>query len=81
MTKFLVLLGVIAIACMCFGGDAVAAKKKKGWKRPYTTHGYQGGVATQPSNNPFADPIGLGVPPAVSTDPRRNTGRTNAPRR
>jgi hypothetical protein len=36
-------------------------------------------VATQPSNNPFKDPIGQGVPPAVSVNPNQNTNRTNVP--
>ncbi|RTM13353.1 MAG: hypothetical protein EKK33_11820 [Bradyrhizobiaceae bacterium] len=45
--------------------------------------GYSGprsAVATQPSNNPFANPIGQGVPPAVSADSRLNSSRTTAPR-
>jgi hypothetical protein len=37
-------------------------------------------VATQPSNNPFYNPIGQGVPPAVSADSNRNSNRTNVPR-
>lgn len=40
-------------------------------------------VATQPSNNPFQNPIGQGVPPAVSANPNlnnNNTGLTNPPR-
>ena len=36
-------------------------------------------VATQPSNNPFKDPIGQGVPPAVSVNPNQNSNRTNVP--
>jgi hypothetical protein len=34
-------------------------------------------VATRPSNNPFQNPIGQGVPPAVSTNPNLNSNRTN----
>jgi hypothetical protein len=37
-------------------------------------------VATQPSNNPFQNPIGQGVPPAASADSRRNSNITNVPR-
>jgi hypothetical protein len=37
-------------------------------------------VATQPSNNPFYNPIGQGVPPAVSANSNRNSNRTNVPR-
>ena len=33
-------------------------------------------VATQPSNNPFQNPIGQGVPPAVSANPSNNSNRT-----
>jgi hypothetical protein len=36
-------------------------------------------VATQPSNNPFQNPIGQGVPPAASTNPYLNSNRTNVP--
>ncbi|MEK9281699.1 MULTISPECIES: hypothetical protein [unclassified Bradyrhizobium] len=34
-------------------------------------------VATRPSNNPFQNPIGQGVPPAVSANPNLNSNRTN----
>lgn len=37
-------------------------------------------VATQPSNNPFSNPIGQGVPPAASANPALNSNRTNVPR-
>lgn len=37
-------------------------------------------VATQPSNSPFQNPIGQGVPPAVSANPNLNSTRTNPPR-
>jgi hypothetical protein len=39
-------------------------------------------VATQPSNNPFQNPISQGVPPAVSANPNinNNSGLTNPPR-
>ena len=33
-------------------------------------------VATQPSNNPFQNPIGQGVPPAASANPSLNSGQT-----
>jgi hypothetical protein len=36
-------------------------------------------VATQPSNNPFRDPIGQGVPPAPSANSYQNSNRTNVP--
>ena len=33
-------------------------------------------VATQPSNNPFQNPISQGVPPAASANPNQNVNRT-----
>jgi hypothetical protein len=33
-------------------------------------------VATQPSNNPFQNPIGQGVPPAASANGNLNSGQT-----
>ncbi|MBH5368976.1 hypothetical protein [Bradyrhizobium glycinis] len=45
----------------------------------YTT-GSRSPVATQPSNNPFKNPIGQGVPPAPSANPNLNSNRTNPPR-
>jgi hypothetical protein len=38
-------------------------------------------VATQPSNNPFQNPIGQSLPPAVSTNSNLNNNRTNVPLR
>jgi hypothetical protein len=34
-------------------------------------------VATQPSNDPFHNPIGQGVPPAASSNSNQNGNRTN----
>jgi hypothetical protein len=45
----------------------------------YTT-GSRRPVATQPSNNPFHNPIGQGVPPAASANSNLNSNRTNVPR-
>lgn len=45
----------------------------------YTT-GSRAPVATQPSNNPFRNPIGQGVPPAASANPNLNSNRTNIAR-
>ena len=41
------------------------------------TTGSHSAVATRPSNNPFRNPIGQGVPPAVSANPNLNSNRTN----
>lgn len=45
----------------------------------YTT-GSRTPVATQPSHNPFQNPIGQGVPPAASANPNLNSNRTNVAR-
>jgi hypothetical protein len=37
-------------------------------------------VATQPSNDPFHNPIGQGVPPATSANSNQNGNITNVPR-
>jgi hypothetical protein len=56
----------------------------KGRAQSYTSQNYARGsrspVATQPSNNPFQNPIGQGVPPAASANPALNSNRTFAPR-
>lgn len=44
---------------------------------PNATTGPRYPVATRPSNNPFQNPIGQGVPPAVSANPSLNSNRTN----
>jgi hypothetical protein len=41
------------------------------------TTGQRRPVATRPSNTPFQNPIGQGVPPAVSANPNLNSSRTN----
>lgn len=45
--------------------------------RQNVTTGSRNPVATQPSSNPFRNPIGQGVPPAVSSNPNLNSNRTN----
>jgi hypothetical protein len=37
-------------------------------------------IATQPSGDPFHNPIGQGVPPAPSANPNQNGNITNVPR-
>lgn len=46
-------------------------------RSPNVTTGSRSPVATRPSNNPFQNPIGQGVPPAVSVNPNLNSNRTN----
>jgi hypothetical protein len=42
-----------------------------------TTGGARTPIATQPTNNPFRNPIGQGVPPAASANSRQNGNQTN----
>jgi hypothetical protein len=74
----------ILILLFALGSPALAQgtrQTSQGAKRPQTTTGTgvrTGPVATQPSNHPFENPIGQGVPPAVSTtNPALNSNRTN----
>lgn len=67
----------IVLIIVCFIGlaaEAAAAEKTS----PKVGATQQRPVATQPSNNPFKDPIGQGVPPAASK--RYPNGYTNPPR-
>ena len=54
-------------------------KKNDGNRGGTATPTYQGGTATRPSDNPFQDPLGQVVPPAVSTNPQWNNRQTNVP--
>lgn len=47
------------------------------YRSPNATTGPHYPVATRPSHNPFRNPIGQGVPPAVSANPNLNSNRTN----
>lgn len=51
--------------------QGVASQPKRAAGSPRTP------VATQPSNNPFHNPIGQGVPPAGSANSNLNSNRTN----
>ena len=69
---------------LVFAGPALAQGTKQQGLRTQQPQGTEGRgrtpVATQPSNNPFQNPIGQGVPPAASADSRRNGNITNVPR-
>jgi hypothetical protein len=66
---------VLATPALAQGTQQQAVKN-----RPQGTVGSRAPVATQPSNNPFQNPIGQGVPPATSANPNLNSNRTNVPR-
>jgi hypothetical protein len=76
---------LFATLILCIGVGFAAAQgtgeRAQGTgERIQSGRGQQGrAVATQPSDNPFVNPIGQGVPPAVSTNPRLNDGRTSVP--
>jgi hypothetical protein len=74
-------LRLLLIAPLVLGSAVLAQGTQQGVKsRPQGTVGSRTPVATQPSNNPFQNPIGQGVPPAVSANPNLNSNRTNVPR-
>jgi ABC-type sugar transport system substrate-binding protein len=66
----------LAFASSAFGQNAQKTNRPQGY---YGTQS-RTPVATQPSNNPFSNPIGQGVPPAASANPNLNSNRTNVPR-
>ena len=74
-------LRLLLIAPLVLGTPALAQGTQQPVKnRPQGTIGSRTPVATQPSNNPFQNPIGQGVPPATSANPNLNSNRTNVPR-
>jgi hypothetical protein len=76
-------LRLLLIAPLVLASPALAqGTQQQGVKnRPQNTFtGSRAPVATQPSNNPFQNPIGQGVPPAASANPNLNSNRTNIAR-
>lgn len=61
-------------------GTQQNANGRQSHTSPNYARGSRSPVATQPSNNPFQNPIGQGVPPAASANPALNSNRTFAPR-
>jgi hypothetical protein len=77
-------LRLCLIAALVFATPALAQGTKQQQYQDARQHrsstatiGARRPVATRPSNNPFQNPIGQGIPPAVSADPSRNSGQTN----
>jgi hypothetical protein len=54
---------------------------QQGATRSQTTGSVRTPVAIQPSNDPFRNPIGQGVPPAASAKSNRNSNWINVPPR
>lgn len=77
--KSLVIIIVATVVSLAGPAFAQGTQQNRNRSQTYTTHS-RTPVATQPSSNPFSNPIGQGVPPAVSVNPRLNSNRTNPPR-
>jgi hypothetical protein len=75
-------LRTLLIVPLVLAAPALAQGTKQGTtnRSQHVTTGSRTPVATQPSNHPFQNPIGQGVPPAVSANPNLNSNRTNVPR-
>jgi hypothetical protein len=75
-------LRTLLIVQLVLAAPALAQGTKQGTanRSQTVTTGSRTPVATQPSNHPFQNPIGQGVPPAVSANPNLNSNRTNVPR-
>jgi hypothetical protein len=76
-------LRLLLIAPLVFASPALAqGTQQQGVQNrsQNTISGSRTPVATQPSNNPFRNPIGQGVPPAASANPNLNSNRTNIAR-
>ena len=77
----MILLRCLLVAALLM--DAAAAQQvfESNSQRPRhgVGQGSRGAVATQPSNNPFVNPLGQGVPPAASARGYPNSNRTNVP--
>ncbi len=72
----LLIIATLIVATPAFAQNA----QQQGARNRNVNAGTRTPVATQPSNNPFQNPIGQGVPPAASANPALNSNRTNVPR-
>jgi hypothetical protein len=79
MVPFRFLLIVPLVLGPVLGHPALAQTRQQqgATNRPQGVVGSRTPAATRPSNNPFQNPIGQGVPPAVSANPNLNSNRTN----
>ena len=71
---------LIMAAFLLIATPALAQGTQQANRPQNNTTGARTPVATQPSNSPFKNPIGQGVPPAASANPNLNSNRTNTPR-
>lgn len=84
MNSSKLLLVSVALSSLATEVSAQGTQQNGRPQQGYSNQGYASGsrtpVATQPSNNPFRNPIGQGVPPAASANSGLNSNRTFAPR-
>jgi hypothetical protein len=80
MEAFMFPSRLLVIVSLVFAAPALAQGTQQGAKNRNAIAGSRTPVATQPSNNPFQNPIGQGVPPATSANPGLNSNRTNIAR-
>ena len=73
------LISLVTVPAFAQGTQQNANGRQSSPSQNYA-RGSRSPVATQPSNNPFQNPIGQGVPPAASANPALNSNRTFAPR-
>jgi hypothetical protein len=73
---------MVTATIVAMAAPAFAQGTQQQRNRPQGYYGTQSRtpVATQPSNNPFRNPIGQGVAPATSANPNLNSNRTYVPR-
>lgn len=74
------LMRSLIIAALVVATPALAQNTQQQGRNRNASAGTRTPVATQPSNNPFQNPIGQGVAPAASANPALNGNRTNVPR-
>ena len=77
IVKFMIFLLTAAIAGYCSAQGTSQTNKASAGSTGAAAGSPRNAVSTQPSNNPFRDP--QGVPPAVSSNPARNTNQSSVP--
>lgn len=76
-------LRLLLIAPLVFASPVLAQGTQRSGNAPLSHGGAAGSrmpAATRPSNNPFSNPIGQGVPTATSAGSNHNSNGTNVAR-
>jgi hypothetical protein len=79
-SRLLLIVSLVFVTPALAQGTQQQGQQGAKHRSQHTTTGSRSPVATQPSNDPFRNPIGQGVPPAASANPNLNSNRTNVPR-